>query len=279
MEMIGPIDWVRFLAPFHFVLLHLPIGFIAVLAVLEILYWKQRSEGLRSAIFTVALINAGAALVVATLGWLRAVGGGYDPEVLSKHRWAGVAAAGLSIVVAGFLWAERNNPKPWRKPYRAILAGLVPLLFFTGHQGGNLTHGTNFLVRNAPEPFRSMLLEQETTPQPPQGDLEAKFVNDVLPVLEGRCMGCHGETHFQSGFRLDTKGHAYAGGKSGKPAIVPGDPYASNMVRVLLLPESQRKAMPPSGLPRLSGRELGVIIDWIRSGAAFVDYKDAIGST
>ncbi len=277
--MIGPVDWVRFLAPFHFVLLHLPIGFIAVLAVLEVLYLRRAGEGLRTARFTVGQLNAAAAIVVAGLGWLRGAAGGYNPEILSLHRWTGVSAAALSVIAAAILWAERLHGGAWRKVYRVGLATLVPLVLFTGHQGGNLTHGTNFLVRHAPEPFRSLLLEQEAAARPPLGDAEAHFVENVWPLLEARCVGCHGESNFQSGFRLDEKARAYAGGDSGKPAIVPGDPNASNLVFVLLAPDANPKAMPPAGLPRLSGRELGVIIEWIRDGAAYVDDKNAIGST
>ena len=53
-----------------------------------------------------------------------------------------------------------------------------------------------------------------------------------------------------------------------------GSPFAP-----LLLPDEDPKSMPPAGLPRLSGPELGVIIDWIRDGAAYVDYSDAKGSS
>ena len=279
--MIGPVDWVRFLAPFHFVLLHLPIGFIAVMAALELLHWRRPSEGLRSATFAVAQLNAGAAIVVAGLGWLRAAASpdAYHVEILALHRWSGTIATTLSILAALLLWAERQSDRPRRAVYRAGLAALVPLILFTGHQGGNLTHGTNFLVRNAPEPFRSMLLAQEAGARRSLDDAEAQFVNEILPLIEARCLGCHGDTSFQSGFRLDVKERAYAGGDSGKPAIVPGDPASSNLVRALMLPESDPKAMPPAGLPRLSGREIGLIIDWIRSGAAFVDYEKAIGSS
>src|SRR5437762_8516509 len=48
------------------------------------------------------------------------------------------------------------------------------------------------------------------------------FVKDVQPLLKQRCWRCHGGDHQEGGLRLNEKKSAFAGGDSGKPAIVPG---------------------------------------------------------
>ena len=73
-----------------------------------------------------------------------------------------------------------------------------------------------------------------------------------------------------SGYRLDVEEAAFGGGDSGQPAIVPGDPAGSNLVRVILLPDSHPKIMPPAGLAPITADELIRLLAWIRDGAAYV---------
>ena len=56
------------------------------------------------------------------------------------------------------------------------------------------------------------------------------------------------------------------GGASGRPAIVPGEPLKSEMVRRLLLPPETRGAMPPNG-DRPNADEILAIVRWVERGA------------
>ena len=96
------------------------------------------------------------------------------------------------------------------------------------------------------------------------------YVREILPILEEKCKKCHGENAQMSDYRLDVEETAFAGGKSGETAIVPGDPAASHLVRVVLLPEAHPKVMPPAGLMPLTDEETMSIIAWIRNGAPYV---------
>ena len=51
--------------------------------------------------------------------------------------------------------------------------------------------------------------------------MRVDFVQDVQPVLEQNCVGCHRESHADGNLRLDQRELAFEGGKSGK-AIIPG---------------------------------------------------------
>ncbi len=83
----------------------------------------------------------------------------------------------------------------------------------------------------------------------------AEFESDVLPILEHRCLACHGESP-QAGLRLDTPASLLEGGLSGA-AIVPGFPDRS-----LLLTKLVSGQMPLGG-ERLSDAEIETIREWI----------------
>ena len=89
--------------------------------------------------------------------------------------------------------------------------------------------------------------------------------NDVRPVLQRRCLACHGAAQQLSGLRLDNRESALKGGYSGKPAVVPGKSAESSMIdRVTSTKEGY--AMPPAG-PKLSEQEVAILRNWIDRGA------------
>ncbi len=90
------------------------------------------------------------------------------------------------------------------------------------------------------------------------------FSSDVQPILKKRCEACHGAAQQISGFRLDQREGAMAGGYSG-PVIVPGKSAESKLIqRVSGAPGVM--VMPPSGT-KLTPEEIGVLRAWIDSGA------------
>jgi mono/diheme cytochrome c family protein len=88
----------------------------------------------------------------------------------------------------------------------------------------------------------------------------------VAPILEEHCVGCHGPRLQRARLRLDSLGDVGLGGKSGR-VVVAGDPAASELYTRLLLPKSDRRAMPAGSKPPLPADEIRVIELWIASGA------------
>jgi Planctomycete cytochrome C len=86
------------------------------------------------------------------------------------------------------------------------------------------------------------------------------FANDVLPILNSRCLNCHGGDRIQEGLLLRTHAEVMAGSDNG-PVIAPGD--ASNSLLVELI-SSQK--MPKRG-PKLTPPQTQLIIDWVNQGA------------
>src|SRR5215471_11326738 len=59
------------------------------------------------------------------------------------------------------------------------------------------------------------------------------FNTEVKPIFNKKCITCHGGVRRKAGFSLLFRSDALAKNKSGKPAIIPGDPEHSEMIRRL----------------------------------------------
>jgi hypothetical protein len=96
------------------------------------------------------------------------------------------------------------------------------------------------------------------------GDSRLEFFESrVRPVLVQRCEKCHGPKKQQGGLRLDQKSGWARGGDQG-PAIVPGKPDASLIIKAVRYHDDDLK-MPPGG--NLSEREIAALVEWVQQGA------------
>src|ERR1051325_5386995 len=57
------------------------------------------------------------------------------------------------------------------------------------------------------------------------------FNAQVKPIFNKKCITCHGGVRRKSGFSLLFRSEAVAVNKSGKPAIIPGDPDGSELIK------------------------------------------------
>lgn len=100
------------------------------------------------------------------------------------------------------------------------------------------------------------------------GLLAQDFGREVQPLLQKRCVECHGSSKQKAGLRLDVKSEALRGGDEG-PAIRPGQPEASLLLK-RVLSEDPDIRMPPKGA-RLTPEEIDLLRRWIAAGAAWPD--------
>jgi len=86
------------------------------------------------------------------------------------------------------------------------------------------------------------------------------FANDVMPIIDSRCVNCHGGERIEEGLLMRTYEEIMAGSDNG-PVIVPGDAANSKLVELVA---SQK--MPKRG-PKLTPPQVQVLTDWVASGA------------
>jgi uncharacterized membrane protein/YHS domain-containing protein len=258
-----PFDLAAFVGRFHPLLVHLPIGFVVLLATLEgMSLLGPRFKSVSAAAPAIALLAVPACALSALCGWLLSQDGGYDAELLAWHKWTGIGVALASLLAGLALW------RGWTQSYRALLFGMVALLMAAGHYGGSLTHGRDYLAHYAPAPLRGLLGGTTPVAPAPAADPASQpvFAAAVKPILQEQCLACHSADKAKGGLRLDLPETIRKGGESGA-AIEPGNASASLMVKRLLLPPAHDDHMPPDGKPQPSPDDLALIQWWIDAGA------------
>jgi mono/diheme cytochrome c family protein len=98
---------------------------------------------------------------------------------------------------------------------------------------------------------------------------EVKFSRDVLPLLSDTCFACHGpdEAATKGGLRLDTLEAALKGGKSGLPALAPGDEARGEMLARIFSDDPDEVMPPPKALRQLTPAQKETLKAWVRQGA------------
>ncbi len=89
----------------------------------------------------------------------------------------------------------------------------------------------------------------------------------VRPLLSRHCGECHAAGEQRAALRVDSKEGLLTGGERG-PALVPGDPEASLLVRAVRYDEEDLQ-MPPRS--RLAPEEVEVLERWVAAGAPAPD--------
>lgn len=101
------------------------------------------------------------------------------------------------------------------------------------------------------------------------------FQTAIAPLLADRCGTCHGPDTAESGFRIDSRALAVAGGDSSAAGIVPGMPDASELFKRVSTTDSALR-MPAEGEP-LTSDEQKLLKDWIAAGAVWPDAMQSLG--
>jgi hypothetical protein len=223
------------------------------------------------------LVGSISAVLACIAGWILSNSGEYDTVLVQKHQWTGISTAAIGLL-AYFL-----------KQYRKLLAFILTLLIFiTGHYGGTLTHGENYLFTSN-ENANTILTDtlrgasKKITQTISSGKDSISIVkynlykDEVAPILKLRCYNCHAALKQKNGLRLDGEVFIKKGGKNGK-IFIAGNTFKSPLYTSLVLPIDDEKHMPPKGKHQLSQNEILIIERWIKSGASFEDIIDTISN-
>jgi Planctomycete cytochrome C len=253
-------DWQQFLGRFHPMVVHLPIGLILLIPLLE--FAGRYRPALLEAVAFVLSLSVFSCLLALTLGYLLAYGSGEAGGGVARHMWGAIALT-IGVVACALV---RDASGGLRRGYPWLLACVLLLLAWTAHQGGSLTHGDNYLVEYLPQPLKHL---------PGINRVEAKgfefpdsfYARHIYPILDSNCVVCHGEAKVKGHLRLDTYDRLMRGGVDGA-VIVPGSPDRSTLLKRTTLPADDKKFMPSEGRAPLKPEEIAWIKAWIQQGAS-----------
>ncbi|MBM3869298.1 MAG: DUF1549 domain-containing protein, partial [Verrucomicrobia bacterium] len=105
------------------------------------------------------------------------------------------------------------------------------------------------------------------------GVAEETYVRRVAPLLQEKCLGCHGKdpAKIKGGLDLRTSQGLLKGGESGRPSVVAGKPAESPLFLSVQRTHEEWEAMPPKQAEKLSEEQVGWLRDWIIGGAPLPD--------
>lgn len=270
----------HFVARFHILIVHLPIGVIFLAVLMEFLSYFTAFSYLKHSmpfVLWLAFLGAVGATVV---GFLLMSVEGFAGRALDLHLYFGLAVV-VCALLALVLYLRG-------KRFLADIA--IGAAAFTtmasGHFGGAMVHEPDYLTEHAPAMLKPALLiglggEAGTTTEPmpdapaeePAKEAEVPigerlvYTDLVVPILEKSCNECHNENKIKGKLRMDTHELLLAGAEgSDFPTVVPGNADESEMIVRVLLPEDDDEFMPPKGEP-LKPAEIELLSLWIKSGA------------
>jgi hypothetical protein len=97
-----------------------------------------------------------------------------------------------------------------------------------------------------------------------KADTPPSYSKDIQPFLAKHCVECHNANTKKAGYNFDGFDVLIKGGRKG-PAVVPGEPAKSMVVRVL---SGQGKRMPPTKYTHQpKAEDVDVLKAWIAAGA------------
>ena len=136
----------EFLGSLHPLVVHLPIGFI-LLTFLVDLSIKAKNNTLQRVVTLGWFFSFFSGVIAALFGWFLADNNYYFKSEIDIHKWTAFAFIGVSFLV----WIVRFlNFKLSKTLKRLINTTVLILILITGHYGGEMTHGTGYLLKNIP---------------------------------------------------------------------------------------------------------------------------------
>jgi uncharacterized membrane protein len=240
----------------HPLLVHLPIGILALGFLMEVFSRKAKYAYLKPAIsFTILMSGLSAVVTVAT-GWIMPKNGQFDETLLDLHFWFGIGlTVGIFILYA---LSKGDKSKLTGKLYFPFFIVNLLLLTATGHYGGSLTHGSNYLFESEDE---GVLIEGAVE--------DIKLYKQVIaPLFKKKCNSCHNPGKLKGELLLTTKEGILNGGKNGD-FFIPNDAKKSLVMERIDLPKMEKKHMPPKGKVQLTHEEIKMLEWWINEGGDF----------
>lgn len=281
-----PGGFLHFIARFHVLIVHLPIGLIFLALIMEFLGYFTAFSHLRASLPFVLWLSFLSGIGATVVGYLLMTLEDFSGRAMDLHLYFGLAT--VVFTLAGLVFAVTG---------KRMLSGLGTALaaFATaasGHFGGAMVHEPDYLTEFAPPALKPALLvglggAEEAAPPAeedgaalPEKPIAERLVyaDFVVPVLDKTCNECHNENKIKGKLRMDTHELLLAGAEgSDYPTVVPGKADDSEMIVRVLLDKDDDEFMPPQGEP-LQPAEVELLKLWINAGAKVETTVAQLGS-
>jgi uncharacterized membrane protein len=257
-------EFIYFLGRFHVLVLHIPIGIITALLIFEWLVRKEKYKDLEAAAPFLWIVGAASAVLTVMLGYMHFSEGGFEGSSGLQHRNFGTAIAVLMTAIAAL--RASNFASSYRPVFLPAAVLMFALVTITGHYGGNLTHGSTYLIEYAPQPIRSLMGLAPRRPPVTDLALADPFLDIVSPMLESHCTSCHNTDKRQGELVMTSYDALMRGGETGT-VVTPGRPDVSELYMRITLAKDDDAFMPAEGRTPLSDRQVEIMRWWIALGA------------
>ncbi|MDP4131799.1 MAG: c-type cytochrome domain-containing protein [Bacteroidota bacterium] len=243
----------------HPVLVHLPIGILLIGILLQWLHNRESHAVSIQVIKIVFVTGMLCAWISCLTGYVLSTSGDYEEGLVDWHMWMGIAVAVTASLIYWKIVRQETDIL-----YKGLSIMLLLLIMITGHLGGSLTHGSDYLT--------AALSEVDDAPLPVHKPIsniqEAQLYADVIqPIFQKECYSCHGRGRQKGKLRMDDSVWIMKGGKGG-PLLIPTKPDASELVKRIMLPTTDEHHMPKEK-PALKESQIALIKWWIEQGAGF----------
>lgn len=261
----------QLLGRLHPLIVHLPIGFILIGLLLQ---WYDRKRKEHQKVIPLIFKWGGISAVAACItGYLQYLGEGYAFDTVKWHLWAGIATALFSFILFAKLSGLKAMQAARKLPISVFSVFLFVLISFTGHQGGNITHGAEYLIEPLPNSIKSALgfetFEEKKIALNEENWEDALIYQDLVnPILNNKCVSCHNPKKTKGGLLLHTQEGILAGGDNGE-VLLANNANESELYHRITLPMKDDLHMPPDGKTQPSKEEIALLGAWIDAGHPF----------
>ena len=247
---------IKYLGNFHPVVLHLPIGAF-LFTFLLFISQKYLKSNFDPAVRMGLLFSFITSIITSIFGYILHLNGDYDSVLVDRHMWLAIAT---TILIGFVLYLHKKQ-----KPYNHVLSSFVfatVLLTITGHNGGSLTHGKDYLKLPDFEKEISIV----------SYDSIHVFNQVISPILDSKCVKCHNTGKSKGNLMLSSIDKILLGGEKGQ-IIKSNSSLDSRLYTYLNLPIDDEMHMPPDGNSQLNDNEKELIKLWIDEGADFYNFR------
>jgi hypothetical protein len=257
-------EFVYFLGRFHVLALHIPIGVILAVAILEILArFMARCAPLRAAAPYLWGFAAISAIGTVILGYMHYTEGGFEGPSVVRHMIFGTAVAVVATVAWGL---SLFTARLFLRLVVPLSVALILLVSITGHYGGNMTHGSTYLTEYAPGWMRALHGGEGGRSRVTDFAAADPFHDVVKPILDRRCLSCHNDDRRRGELSVASFDSLMAGGEF-LPVVVPYDSTSSALIGRITLYPGHEDFMPAEGKTPLTGRQTEILRWWVDAGA------------